>query len=68
MNLEVFFKEYPETAIAFSGGCDSSYLSYTALKYARRVRAYYVKTAFQPEFEYEDALRFAQEYSLDLKV
>ena len=68
MNLEVFFKEYPETAIAFSGGCDSSYLSYAALKYAQRVRAYYVKTAFQPEFEYEDSLRFAKEYSLDLKV
>ena len=68
MNLEEFFKIHPKVAIAFSGGCDSSYLAYEALKSAEKVRAYYVKTAFQPEFEYRDALRFAEEYSLDLKV
>ena len=68
MDLKDFFKEYPKVAIAFSGGCDSAYLSYAALKYAKEVRAYYVKTAFQPEFEYEDALRFAKEYSLDVCV
>ena len=68
MNLEEFFKEYPRVAIAFSGGCDSSYLSFAALKYAKDVKAYYVKTAFQPEFEYEDALRFAKEHALNLSV
>ena len=68
MNLEEFFKEYPKVAIAFSGGCDSAYLTYAALKYAKDVKAYYVKTAFQPEFEYEDALKFAKEYALDLSV
>ena len=68
MKLEEFFKEYPKVAIAFSGGCDSAYLTYAALKYAREVKAYYVKTAFQPEFELEDALKFAKEYALDLSV
>ena len=68
MKLEEFFKEYTKVAIAFSGGCDSAYLTYAALKYAREVKAYYVKTAFQPEFEYEDALKFAKEYALDLSV
>lgn len=68
MTLESFFKQYPETAVAFSGGTDSAYLLYAAVKYARRVRAYYVKTPFQPEFELEDALRLAEELSADLKV
>ena len=68
MKLEEFFKEYTKVAIAFSGGCDSAYLTYAALKYAREVKAYYVKTAFQPEFELEDALKFAKEYALDLSV
>ena len=68
MKLEEFFKEYPKVAIAFSGGCDSAYLTYAALKYAREVKAYYVKTAFQPEFELEDALKFAKEYALNLSV
>lgn len=68
MKLEELFKEYPKVAIAFSGGCDSAYLTYAALKYAREVKAYYVKTAFQPEFELEDALKFAKEYALDLSV
>ena len=68
MKLEEFFKEYTKVAIAFSGGCDSAYLTYAAIKYAREVKAYYVKTAFQPEFELEDALKFAKEYALDLSV
>ena len=68
MQLDNFFNKYPRVAIAFSGGSDSAFLAYSALKMATEVRAYFVKTAFQPEFEYEDAKRFAKEYSLDLKV
>ena len=55
MTLEQFFSEYSEVAIGFSGGTDSSYLLYSALRYAKRVRAYYVKTVFQPQFELDDA-------------
>lgn len=68
MELKQFFASYPETAIAFSGGVDSAYLMYAAMQYGRRVKAYYVKTAFQPRFELEDALHLAKELGADLQV
>ncbi len=68
MTLRAFFEENPKIAIAFSGGCDSSYLLYAATRYAKRVRAYFVKTEFQPKFELDDALRLAAELDADLKV
>lgn len=68
MDLKEFFEKHTKVAIAFSGGCDSAYLSYEALKYCKSVKAYYVKTCFQPEFELKDALRFAKEYNLDLSI
>lgn len=66
--LEAFFARNPRFALAFSGGCDSSYLLAAALAAGCEVRAYLVKTAFQPVFETEDALRFAAEQSIDLSV
>lgn len=68
MELKDFFKEHRRVAIAFSGGVDSSYLLYTAQKYADKVRAYYVKSAFQPSFEYDDALKLTGELKADLFV
>ena len=68
MNLSTFFMENPRAAIAFSGGVDSAYLLYAALKEGADVTAYYVKSAFQPEFEYQDALRLAEELSAKMKV
>lgn len=68
MELKQFFETYPKTAIAFSGGVDSAYLLYAAMQYGRRVKAYYVKTAFQPRFELEDALRLAKELGAELQV
>lgn len=68
MELKQFFASYPEVAIAFSGGVDSAYLLYTAMQYGRRVKAYYVKTAFQPRFELEDALRLAKGLGAELQV
>lgn len=68
MNLEQFFKNYPRVAVAFSGGVDSAYLLYEAKKYAEAVCAYYVKTAFQPQFELNDALRLAKELGVKMKV
>lgn len=38
MDLQQFFKENPRVAIAFSGGVDSSYLLYAALRYGARIR------------------------------
>ena len=41
MQLDNFFNKYPRVAIAFSGGSDSAFLAYSALKYAKEVRAYF---------------------------
>ncbi len=68
MQLQEFFTTNPQVAIAFSGGVDSAYLLYAACKYASRVTAYYVKTAFQPQFELEDAMRLARELNADMQV
>ena len=54
--------------MAFSGGVDSAYLLYMACKYAEKVKAYYVKSAFQPQFELEDAERFAKELKADMAI
>lgn len=66
MTLQEFFGDCPETALAFSGGVDSAYLLYAAKTYGRKVQAYYVKTPFQPQFEYEDALRLAEQLDVPM--
>ena len=68
MNLQEFFQENPRVAIAFSGGVDSSYLLYAAKQYLAEVRAYYVAAEFQPQFEYDDAMRLAKEVGADVRV
>ena len=68
MDLATFFKENPKAAVAFSGGVDSAYLLYAASKYGMQVKAYYVKTAFQPQFELEDARLIADELHIDMAV
>lgn len=68
MTIQEFFVEHPSVAIAFSGGVDSSYLLYAAKQSAQNVCAYYAKSAFQPEFEYEDAARLAKELDVKLRV
>ena len=68
MSLKEFFGRYPKVALAFSGGADSAYLLYAAKQYAADVRAYYVKSAFQPGFELDDALRLSGELGAELKI
>jgi len=68
MDLSDFFKEYHRAAIAFSGGVDSAYLLYAALHYGADVTAYYVKSAFQPQFELDDAKRLAKELGAEMKL
>ncbi len=68
MDLQGFFSQCPEVAIAFSGGVDSAYLLYAAVRYSKRVKAYYVKTAFQPQFELEDARRLAEELGARMEI
>lgn len=66
MTLEKFFAENPTVALAFSGGADSAYLLYAAQRYGARVHAYYAKTPFQPQFEYADAVRLAEQLGIPM--
>lgn len=67
MTLQEFFRENPKAALAFSGGVDSAYLLYAAQQCGAQVRAYYVRTAFQPLFELEDARRLAEQLRADMR-
>ena len=68
MELQDFFRQNPRAALGFSGGVDSSYLLYAARQYGAEVQPYYIKTAFQPEFEFEDAKRLCREIGAELTV
>ena len=68
MTLNSFFSENPRLALAFSGGVDSAYLLYAATAALADVTAYYVHSAFQPEFELRDAQRLAAELGAKMRV
>ena len=68
MTLTEFFQKEPKAALAFSGGVDSAYLLYAAMQSGADVQAYYVKSAFQPQFEMNDAQRLAGELGAPLQV
>lgn len=68
MTLSEFFVLHPRAALGFSGGVDSAYLLYAAMKAGAAVRAYYVKTPFQPAFELCDARRLAEQLRADMVV
>jgi len=68
MDLKTFFRENPSVALAFSGGVDSSYLLYAGLHYGAKVKPYFIKTQFQPQFEFEDALRLAKDVGVEITV
>lgn len=67
MDIKEFFTEHKKMALAFSGGADSSYLLYAAVKCGADVVPYFVKSQFQPEFEREDARRLAAELGVRLR-
>ena len=68
MTLQEFFGAHPHAAIAFSGGVDSACLLWAAQRYGKRIKAYYVKSAFQPQFELDDARRLAEQLGADMEV
>lgn len=68
MTLQTFFQHHPRAALAFSGGADSAYLLWAGKHYGCSLTAYYVRTAFQPEFEFRDALRLAEEAGVPMTV
>lgn len=68
MTVKEYFEVNSKAAIAFSGGVDSAYLLYAALKAGADVKAYYVRSVFQPQFEFEDAKRVAEMTGCSLSV
>lgn len=68
MKLSEFFVINKKAALAFSGGVDSAYLLYAAKEAEADVRAYFVKSRFQPQFELEDARRLAGQLEADLRI
>ena len=68
MDLSQFFQRCPKAALGFSGGVDSAYLLYAAVENGAQVQPYFVKTAFQPQFELEDARRLCAQLGVELSV
>ena len=68
MTLQDFFQENQAVALGLSGGVDSTYLLYAALHCGAKVGAYYVRSAFQPRFELEDAHRLASGLGAELNI
>lgn len=68
MTLGEFFEQHPKVALGFSGGADSAYLLYAAIRCGADVRAYFVKSQFQPAFELEDARRLARQLNADMRI
>ncbi len=68
MHLNDFFAVHPKAAIGFSGGVDSAYLLWASVNAGADVRPYFIKTAFQPEFELEDAMRLTEQLGVKLTV
>jgi len=67
-NLKAFFRENPKVALGFTGGVNSAYLLYLGKQCGADVRAYYVKTAFQPWHELDHAIRLAKQFHVKLKI
>ena len=63
-----FFRRYPKTALAFSGGTDSAYLLYAASKSGADIQPYFIKSPFQPQFELDDARRLCALCGINLKI
>ena len=68
MTLKDFFETHSRTALAFSGGTDSAYLMYAGLRYGADIKAFYVHSPFQPQFELDDVLRLAGMLGADIQV
>ena len=67
-SLESFFTENPKCALAFSGGTDSAFLLGCAARFQADVKAYFIKTSFQPAFELQDAKKLADALEIPLEV
>ena len=48
MTLNEFFSIHPKAALGFSGGVDSAYLRYAAVRNGAQVQPYFVQTERRP--------------------
>ena len=60
-NILNFFSNYSRVAVALSGGVDSAVLLSLAKSSKADIKAYFVKSAFQPDFELDDALKICDD-------
>ncbi len=66
--LESYLRGIPHPVLAFSGGCDSSYLLYACKELSVDVIPYFVKGAFQTERELERATELAGSLGYELRI
>ncbi len=66
--LKQFFSQNPCAALGFSGGVDSAWLLYAGKKAGARIQPYYIRTAFQPDFELRDASRLCDQLRVPLRI
>ena len=66
--LKTFFQDHPRVALAFSGGCDSSYVFACAIACKVDVKAFLVRTQFQYAFELDDAKGVANDLGVSFEV
>ena len=67
-SLRSYLQSKRRIAVAFSGGTDSTYLLYAALECGIEVKAYTVRSAFQPKTETERAIDLAKELGTETKI
>jgi len=66
--LRDFFLANPKVALCFTGDVNSAYLLHVGRQCCSEMKAYYVKSEFQPQLELESALQVASQCNLELKV
>ena len=68
MTLKDFFTLHPKAALAYSGGTDSAFLLYEALSLGADVKPYLVRSCFQPEFEFRNALDLSRKLGTEPEI
>ncbi|MGI5952254.1 MAG: ATP-dependent sacrificial sulfur transferase LarE [Brooklawnia sp.] len=66
--LREFFHANPRVGLGFSGGVDSSYLLWAGKHAGAELVPYFVRSAFVPQFEADDALRLADHVGVPAQV
>ncbi len=68
MDIQNFFEENQKVAIAFSGGTDSTYLLFEALDAGCDVHAFFVKSAFNPQWQQDKAEELAALFLTNMTI